>query len=704
MRKNLNIFLAIVSVSLILIGIAVSRQAVSNPLQTAPSIIGDLLVVVAINVLVVLTASLTSSGTVTTLGRLSRLGWTVLTMAVYLLVVSYVVQPADESLLSAFPESSIAHHILLITLIVFIACVFAALVLVQLHGFVLIKRKRHTRSQFHVLYVCLMAYIVISAVTRTDFIAEGFQSPGNFLQFFTQTAGFFAIFFMVMSSFRNAWINYLNKRQKLYSLLAGIALCTALIVIENSTGSIFLLYLRSYSLSAAIFFNMTKYFILIYLFLAIASLLLHLPTAGIFDKKVQQLTSLFQIGSALTAMLKFDKLLQLTSKQTIEVVEADSAWLMMKKKHSKSLKLSATSNVQASLLNVIRHRSFANITDEIIQTKQPLVIHSLQNYKELPIDRNTRKTGSSLIGVPLISPGRGVLGVLFAYKAQDYAFDQEDTEIMRAFANQTTIAIENSLLLEESFEKERLQQELNVARDIQLKLLPKEIPHIADHIRIEALSIPAYEVGGDYYDFIQLDNHRLGIYVGDVSGKSISAALYMAEIKGFIQALARLYHSPKELLMKINETLFTNIDRRSFISMLAAVIDFKENKVVFTRAGHTPLGYYNPNEDSWKLLQPKGLGLGLDRGKIFNRLIEEVSIDFVPGTVVFLYTDGVTEVFDKNGELFGDDRLLELLEKCKRESVDNYCRVILEEINSFSSKEKIDDMTMVVIRNEEPGT
>ncbi len=248
--------------------------------------------------------------------------------------------------------------------------------------------------------------------------------------------------------------------------------------------------------------------------------------------------------------------------------------------------------------------------------------------------------------------------------------------------------------------RDAVLEELKVAREMQLKLLPKNIPDIHKNMRIEAVSIPAYEVGGDYYDFVQLDDHRWGFYIGDVSGKSTSAAFYMAEIKGIIQSLSRLYHSPKELLIQVNSTLYGNIDRKSFISLLAAVVDTKKKTLTFTRAGHCPLGYYSPSKNDWEFLQPKGIGLGLDKGSIFDRVLEEKTIDLEPGSVCFLYTDGVTEVFNSTGDEFGETRLLQSLNTAREQNIQEYHKQVLKELRAFSDNTTTDDITMIALHFE----
>ena len=147
-----------------------------------------------------------------------------------------------------------------------------------------------------------------------------------------------------------------------------------------------------------------------------------------------------------------------------------------------------------------------------------------------------------MVVVPLLSHEK-VLGVLYATKDMEYGFDKEDVELISAFADQATIAIENSRLIEKSLERERLIREMMLAQDMPRKLLPQSLPGVVG-VDIDALSSPAFEVGGDYYDFTMLDEHHLGILVGDVSGKGVSAAFYMAEMKGIFQSLSKIDRSP----------------------------------------------------------------------------------------------------------------------------------------------------------------
>src|ERR1700681_4466558 len=139
-------------------------------------------------------------------------------------------------------------------------------------------------------------------------------------------------------------------------------------------------------------------------------------------------------------------------------------------------------------------------------------------------------------------------------------------------------------------EKRRLEEELRIAHEIQMSLLPQG-PLVMPGLSVTALCVPAREVGGDYYDFLPLDDHRVGVLIADVSGKGTSAALYMAELKGLVLSLSRIHTSPRELLIAANRIIAPHLDARSFITMTYALVDLRTKTMTYARAGHTPLIY-----------------------------------------------------------------------------------------------------------------
>ena len=215
-------------------------------------------------------------------------------------------------------------------------------------------------------------------------------------------------------------------------------------------------------------------------------------------------------------------------------------------------------------------------------------------------------------------------------------------------------------LLRESAEKERLEEELRIARQIQMSLLPQGKVGL-DGLRVAALCLPAAEVGGDYYDLLPLSDTRLGVVVADVSGKGTSAALYMAELKGLVLSLSRIYDSPGALLKQANRILAANLDSRSFITMTYAVVDTQARTMRLARAGHNPLIQLEAATGRTRVLAPQGLGLGIDPGDRFDDILEEVELPLSPGDHFLFFTDGLSEAMNASAELFGEQRLRDLL-------------------------------------------
>ena len=292
----------------------------------------------------------------------------------------------------------------------------------------------------------------------------------------------------------------------------------------------------------------------------------------------------------------------------------------------------------------------------------------------------------------------------FSHRIAVHSHDQLG-ELADSF-NAMTASVEN--LLEEKKEKERLEQELAIARRIQMSLLPQG-PLTLEGLSVTAHCEPAREVGGDYYDYLPLADHRVGIIIADVAGKGTSAALYMAELKGLMLSLSQLHSSPRELLIDANRIIAQHLDARSFITMTYAVIDMCAHTLTYARAGHCPL-MYRPGpmapDRRVQVLAPDGLVLGLkiDDGERFNTLLREVTLPLGAGDLVLLFTDGVTEAMDAEGESFGEARLSGLIEEYGHLPFEELRDRILREIRAFvGGAAQHDDMTMVLLKIEEVG-
>jgi serine phosphatase RsbU (regulator of sigma subunit) len=323
----------------------------------------------------------------------------------------------------------------------------------------------------------------------------------------------------------------------------------------------------------------------------------------------------------------------------------------------------------------------------------------------------------------------------FTHRISVHSHDQLG-DLAESF-NSMTASVED--LLHEKAEKERLEQELRIARQIQMSLLPQG-PLKMEGLSVTAHCEPAREVGGDYYDYLPLGDHRVGLIIADVAGKGTSAALYMAELKGLMLSLTQLHASPRELLIRANRIIAQHLDARSFITMTYAVIDMCTRTLTYARAGHCPLIYLQgeggrgkgeevrgirqegfrveegnsqsggvvtqvPTARRAQIQVPDGLVLGLkiDDGQRFESLLEEVTLPLGAGDVVLLFTDGVTEAMSEAGEPFGEERLAALVDEHGDLPLEELRERILREIRAFVGGAGLhDDLTLVLLKVEDP--
>ena len=255
-------------------------------------------------------------------------------------------------------------------------------------------------------------------------------------------------------------------------------------------------------------------------------------------------------------------------------------------------------------------------------------------------------------------------------------------------------------LLMEQAEKQRLEEELRIARQIQMSLLPQGAVTLPG-LCVSALCLPAAEVGGDYYDLLPLSPTRMGVLVADVSGKGTSAALYMAELKGLVLSLSRIHDSPARLLSEANRILAATLDPRSFITMTYAIVDTATQTMRYARAGHNPMIHLEAGTGRTRVLTPAGLGLGIDEGARFDQILEEAEVRLQSGDLFLFFTDGLSEAMNGRAELFGERRLRDVIESAEGEGEEASVLKdrILAAIRDFvGDAAQNDDMTMVILK------
>lgn len=298
--------------------------------------------------------------------------------------------------------------------------------------------------------------------------------------------------------------------------------------------------------------------------------------------------------------------------------------------------------------------------------------------------------------IPLIVNYRVVGILLYGLKYSGSRFSGKDLRLLETASNQSTVAIENARLYELEAKKLKIERDLENAKTIQESLLPAKLPYIPG-LDICGIMTPAMQIGGDYFDVIKVSDSKVFIIVGDVSGKGFSASFYMSQLHTMMHLFCTEDKSPKEILMEVNKRIFETIGKNWFITISLALFDSEEKSVKFCRAGHTPLMITNNGTVDFHI--PKGIGVGLEKGEIFNSTLEEKFLKYKAGDKFVFYSDGITEEMNDKNELFGENRF----EKILAENSSASCRDTLDKITSSLKEfrkygEQNDDITLVLVK------
>src|SRR5919202_4376474 len=314
-----------------------------------------------------------------------------------------------------------------------------------------------------------------------------------------------------------------------------------------------------------------------------------------------------------------------------------------------------------------------------------------------------KSAGVKLV-VPLVSQGEliGLLNLGPRLSQQEYSAD--DRKLLSDLATQTAPAVRVAQLVrqqqQEAQERERIEQELRIARLIQQTLLPKTLPQLPGY-EVAAYYQPAREVGGDFYDFLELDDGRLGVVVGDVTDKGVPAALVMATTRTILRASAQRLFSPGEVLKRANDALVTDIPPNMFITCLYAILEPESGHLVYANAGHDlPYRRLGGGDGVAEELRARGMPLGLMPGMGY----EEKEVVLERGESVLFYSDGLVEAHDPKREMFGFPRLQGLV-GTHRTGGSSLVGFLLSELTRFVGEgwEQEDDITLVTLerRSEE---
>ena len=320
-------------------------------------------------------------------------------------------------------------------------------------------------------------------------------------------------------------------------------------------------------------------------------------------------------------------------------------------------------------------------------------LHDLNLSKE---HMEVIKIEKYVLSIPIYIRDNLIGAMNFGEKPSGKAYSEEDIDLLKTLSSQAAISFENSRLQQEKISKQKIEEELQIARKIQMGLLPQSINSI-EGIEISGFYNPATIIGGDFYDVIKLTDKKMLVVVADVSGKGIPAALYMSKVQAMIQFAATIFPSPKEILIEVNKLIHQKIDKKSFITTIVALFDLENMTVRICRAGHNPVIY--STNGKFQLLKNKGMGLGLESDKFFESHLEETEIKISENNLFVFYSDGLTEAMNLSREEFGTEKVLDIIKENRDNSCSSIQKEVISSVNSFrGNAEQNDDITLVITK------
>jgi len=512
----------------------------------------------------------------------------------------------------------------------------------------------------------------------------------------------------IVLSVNMKWVAYLNFKQKWKSIL--------LILLAMLYLGYFYVNMTSFEENQAIqimpqntiYLTSIYIFIFVYSLFSVLVILFNLPTSSVFEQKLGEVVSYQRLSQSIQTEKSEDKVYEILLDSSVSTVFADAGWIEVVSNIPTNPELE-TNGVAYSpyrrdlvyykykiedddiwdIKSILKKKKSPGIfdfnsTDKALNYSQLLSSMKLSNYR-------------SIIAIP-IQVQQQTTGALILLKDVTDGFNREMADITNTFVNQAGISIENFRLLTSALENERYQEELKIAKKVQKSLLP-EVLDTHEDFEIIAFSRSADEVGGDYYDSYKVADDKIALIIGDVSGKGTSAAFNMSQMKGVFHSLSQIDLSPVEFFVYANKTLSSCLEKTSFITASYFVIDKNTKKVEFARAGHCPTLYYHAKDKKVDFYESKGLGLGILRDDNFSKYVEETSLDYHPGDVMLLYTDGITEAKNFKNEEFGYDRLKAILELTAESPLEVIQERVINEVFEFSGDDNLnDDYTIVIVK------
>jgi serine phosphatase RsbU (regulator of sigma subunit) len=510
--------------------------------------------------------------------------------------------------------------------------------------------------------------------------------------------------FGIYLSGHQRWIAYLSLREKWQAILIqlgvlGFTVCFLLYLRGAQTDPILLVPPTQSSFLA---FN--SFFATFYAMAGLLITLFNLPVAKVFEERRAEIMSLQQLSQIIQRGQSVPEIYQILFSSAIQTSKADAAALLPPAAGETKPALPAPLQHQLSPADLAILTSELGPLPGATQEAPELLENDL---RRAPRFDQLLPNYCSLVVLPLQNAAHNY-GTLVLLSQEPYNFDSEVLSILHAFTAQTVLSFENLQLAQEALNNQRTQDELRIAALVQERLIPRQLP-TDDWFEVATYAQAAKEVGGDFYDFLHLPGQKLAVLIGDVSGKGVTAAFHTAQMKGIFHALMQAnplakkererYPDPHRFMVQANEALTHCLERSSFITAAFYLIDYQAGGFSFARAGHCHTLYYHSIQEEVSYFRTEGLGLGIIRNAGYEKHVKTQFWDYNPGDVMVIYTDGIVEARDGDGNEYGEERLRLMLERCFYQTAAEINEELRHDVQEFSRGQPLhDDQTLLVIK------
>lgn len=410
---------------------------------------------------------------------------------------------------------------------------------------------------------------------------------------------------------------------------------------------------------------------------------------------VEELSILNDIATAIASTQSLDQITNLIVKKCVKHLKSEQGSIQLVDEKDFVNPFHTMIRVKDSQRGMQPLRFDQQISDWMLANKKPMIRNKFKQEEKIALQGDSILKIRSMLSVPMIIKGR-MIGILTLFnKESAEGFTEADQRLLTIIAGQSANVIENSRLFEEEKKLMQIQQEIQVASEIQKNLLPQEIPSIKGY-DIYAINIPAREVGGDYYDFIKISETKTAIALGDVSGKGLPASMLMANLQATLRGQLLFCNCAKDCIKRANNMLFKSTDTSKFVTLFFGILDTEKHTLTYCNAGHNEPIYFRQEQK-----------VKLDKGGMLLSCFEDTEYDeeemiFEKGSTLVVFTDGVTEAMNESNEEFSDERLYNLIEKNVALSSQEIAKEILSDIKKHSAGvPQFDDITLMIIKRNE---